>query len=151
MSLFNTIVVSGKANVGKTTSLKMLAEYFNSRKGVIMEDPENLNKQDYWCSFIISNKRVAIITFGDNADDIKRTFYYLGKCDFYICASHLYGETVKAILGLKNEYNIVNPLFINKTGTMSSNDETAIKNDNEVFVKQLILILDSIIEVSRDN
>ena len=150
MGLFNTVVVSGKANVGKTTSLKMLAEYYNSRKDVIMEDPENLSKQDYWCSFIINNRRVAIITFGDKADDIKRAFHYLGKCDFYICASHLYGETVKAILKLKNEYNIVNPLFINKTG-VSSNNETIIKNNNEVFVKQLILILDSILEASRDN
>lgn len=82
MGLFNTIVVSGKANVGKTTSLKMLAEYYNSRKDVIMEDSKNLSKQDYWCSFIINNRRVAIITFGDRADDIKRAFYYLGKLTF---------------------------------------------------------------------
>ena len=141
---FNTIVVSGKSNTGKTSVLKAFAIELSERDGVTSEDPENLLKEDFWCSFIINGKRIGVITFGDKACYIKRAFRYLDKCDYYICASHLYGKTVEAILELKDKYNIINPIFINKIGNCYE-DDLNITDDNNNFKNQLFFLFDVMI------
>ena len=146
MILFNTIIVSGKANVGKTTCLKMLAETLLKSKDFDVEFNINFQKNDYWCSFRLGTKRIGIITFGDDEHSIKRAFHFLGKCDYYICASHLYGKTVEAILYLKNEYNIINPLFVNKIGT-TSNDKDFIEKDNKAFLEHLVFLLNEMLKI----
>lgn len=73
MILFNTIIVSGKANVGKTTCLKMLAETLLKSKDFDVEFNINLQKNDYWCSFRLGTKRIGIITFGDDEHSMTNT------------------------------------------------------------------------------
>ena len=147
MSSFNTIVISGASNVGKTTVLKMVSKVFAESKCAVPIDKIPSQKKDYWCSFEIDGKKLGIITFGDKSYYIKRAFHYLGKCDYYICASHLYGETIKAIFDLKDEYNIINPLFINKVGTLS-NDKIDIDKDNSIFLKQLLMIVNRTLNIN---
>lgn len=138
---FNTIVVSGKSNVGKSTAIKLFVEKVITLENVGLEEPVP-TKYDYWLKFKLNNKTIGVITFGDKGEYISRAFKYLGICDYYICASHLFGDTVNTIMNLKDDYKIINPLFLNKTGITNESkvNEDAIKNDNEMFADQLLQI-----------
>lgn len=135
---FNTIVVSGKSNVGKTSAIKeFVGMALKLKETKLLEQiPE---KHDYWFKFSINNKVVGVITFGDSAKAISKAFKYLGKCDYYVCASHLYGETVNTVQNLKG---IINPLFINKIGINKNNDcsQESFDEDNKRFSNQLLVL-----------
>lgn len=133
---FNTIVVSGKSNVGKTTSLKMFVEMAIKLDGAKLESPIP-DKYDYFFRFSLMNKVIDVITSGDKKDHIIKAFKSLGKCDYYVCASHLCGDTVNAITDLDCT---INPLFLNKIGVKKNLNisENRLNSDNVVFSNQLL-------------
>ena len=140
-TVFNTIVVSGKSNVGKSTAIKLFVEKVIALDNVVLEEPVPA-KYDYWFRFKLNNKTIGVITFGDKGEYISRAFRYLGVCDYYVCASHLFGDTINTITSLEDEYKIINPIFLNKIGISDKSIvyEKSIKEDNELFASQLLQI-----------
>lgn len=141
-TIFNTIIVSGKSNVGKSTAIKAFIKRVIALDNVVLAEPIP-EKYDYWFKFILNNKIIGVITFGDSSESISRAFRHIGMCDYYICASHLFGDTVRTIINLKDEYKIINPLFLNKTGITTNKsivNEESVQKDNELFSNQLFQI-----------
>lgn len=141
-TIFNTIIVSGKSNVGKSTAIKAFIKMVIALDNVVLAEPIP-EKYDYWFKFILNNKIIGVITFGDSSESISRAFRHIGMCDYYICASHLFGDTVRTITNLKDEYKIINPLFLNKTGIITNKsivNEESVQKDNELFSNQLFQI-----------
>ena len=149
MPLFNTIVISGKSNVGKTTSIGIFIEELIVSKNIELEYLDKNRNGDFCCSFHINGKRIGVVSIGDKREYISNSFKKIGICDYYICASHLYGDTIDAIIDLKDEYKIVNPLFIHKKG-INSKDAILVYEDNNIFTKQLLFLFFSMIN-DKDN
>ena len=99
-SKYKALIISGKGNVGKTASILLAADLIathlsNSYQNVRIKGPNKYydsgDSKDRWFVFETNNKRIGIISRGDSARAINEGFDLIGKCDYYICASHLYG------------------------------------------------------------
>ena len=119
------IVVSGKSNVGKTSSLKELIKIFEAKYEKILKCPYGYKREtnDVVAVFKIKNFRVGIMTEGDSAECIKRGFDLIGNCDFVIGASHLYGETINEYLQRFNNNELVVLNKIVSSNTVSNEKE----------------------------
>ena len=122
------IVLQGKDNVGKSSTLRELLNTLNMQPQLftlVAAEDNNLlhrlsNKGDVWAIFknIKTNKIIGITTRGDSAGCIVADFNTMKKqvqckvkdkldCDIYVCAAHLYGKTIDCIVsrfGYQNVY-----------------------------------------------
>lgn len=149
----NTLVVCGKKNVGKTTALNLaMNEIINNftKQGATIDGPHNWGRcNDLWVKINYQGKAIGINTRGDSEYWVKEGLIKLGKCDYYICASHLFGETVDAFLEKQDEYGMKNIVFLNKVGfggrsidrkLLTVAEVDRLENDNKQFTEQIINI-----------
>ncbi len=101
------LALKGRANIGKTSSLSMLIKMFHNQ-------PITNHIEDTRIVFEYRGFNIAITTWGDNADEMKKNVNFLKQCswDIAIIATRTRGETctiVKAYAtNLKAELKWVN-------------------------------------------
>lgn len=119
------IAVCGKSNVGKTSSILIAADSIikflrEAYGGIEVDGPHNYGKRytkDKWYIITIKGKRIAIFSRGDGKWWIEEYMLkYAKDCDYYICASHLSGETIDCLI---NSFDKNEILFINKVGLLN--------------------------------
>ena len=139
------IVVSGKSNVGKTSSLKELIKIFEAKYEKILKCPYGYKREtnDVVAVFKIKNFRVGIMTEGDSVACIKRGFDLIGNCDFVIGASHIYGETINVYLERFNNNELV---VLNK---VASNNTVLNEKDNRDFAEKLSQLIVCIFSLEK--
>lgn len=134
IKMAKVIVLQGKENVGKSTTLRELLDVLNSQSQVFTllasEKPSLQNRlsnqEDVWAIFknVKTNKVIGITTRGDDEDCLCRNFDKMKEvdngekkkgqdCDIYICAAHLYGKTVDYIV---SRFNYKDVYFYGKVG-----------------------------------
>ena len=153
MPKYNVIVVTGKSNSGKTSSLLIvidkLIEIFENTYNEKQMRPNNIggrDGKDKWIILEHNGKKIGILTQGDSEWHIKNGFdKKLGLCDYYIFAAHLYGDTLNPFINntISDKRNCV---FMNKVGLITDSvDEEEIMrlqhDDNEHFANMVIDLL----------
>ena len=138
------IAICGKSNVGKTTSILVSADLIidslrKKYKDVVVYGPNSYGKRkskDKWYVISVGEKRVAILSRGDNKWEIESGLDYVKECDFYICAAHLSGDTVGCLV---DKFGIDKTLFINKIGLLNRSirefDSDYKQSKNEIVAK----------------
>lgn len=99
MKKSKAIVLFGRANTGKTTTLNLLIDKLTSKYGAttLMSIPSANANNDKAIAVKYNGLNIAIITEGDHANALD---YYFGKiieCDIYICASRTKSSSVEYI------------------------------------------------------
>lgn len=150
---YRVLVISGKGNVGKTSSIliasTLIIDYLKSKyQDFLCDGPHRygIKSEDCWLVLKAEGKRIGIISKGDSPRAIEQGLNYVGECDFYICASHLYGNTVNCVLN-NERFDKESIIFINKVGLnggsvdILSNDYRELKDsidkNNKSFASQI--------------
>ena len=86
-------VLYGSSNTGKTASLRLLAKKLEQITIPSITIP---NKDDFVVTFILKNKKIGIITGGDDRGAIESGLTQINnnrRCDIIFCASRTKGQT----------------------------------------------------------
>lgn len=86
------IVLWGKGDRGKTTTLKLLIEELINLGAKKIDGGDSNLTNDIWAILEYKNKKIGIVTVGDDQQSLKKYFDKLNnECDIYICASRTKG------------------------------------------------------------
>lgn len=84
------IMLSGKSNCGKTTTLNKVYEFINPKDENIIRAKSKLGGdiKDFECLIEYNGRTVAFFTMGDYSSYLLKAFekYKKKQCDFLICA-----------------------------------------------------------------
>lgn len=86
-------VLYGSSNTGKTISLRLLAKKLEQITIASITIP---NEDDFAVTFILKNKKIGIITGGDDRGAIESGLTQINnnhRCDIIFCASRTKGQT----------------------------------------------------------
>lgn len=141
------IVASGKSNVGKTASINLLINKLIDA-GYKVDGPrfygEKRESNDRWAIFTINGKKLGIASRGDGALGVIASLTKLVGCDYFISASHLYGDSIDEYLkestdwGKHPTFKLNEMVILNKPG--SGDDEQMQNFDNRIFADYLYKI-----------
>lgn len=103
------IALQGKANQGKTTTIRRLADLIREEFSNAQYNPEKLpTKGDIWVIITIGKIKIGIESQGDPGSRIitHNTLdgLAINECDIIICASRTSGETVRVVERVAKEY-----------------------------------------------
>ena len=88
----------GKSNNGKSeTILKLIDLLFSNGAEIENAKISRQNVKDKWIVLRYKNKIIGITTRGDTRDLLEEDFKNFKTCDICVCATRLYGGTVKFI------------------------------------------------------
>ncbi len=92
------LVLWGKSNNGKSETILKLIDLL-VLSGAEIENPENLSRRarDKWVVLRYKDKLIGITTRGDARKVLEIDFKNFANCEICVCATHLYGGTVKFI------------------------------------------------------
>lgn len=150
----NAIVLYGRSNLGKTTTLKKTIRVLLEKGYKAEKSTENLeqiiadskNKDDVYALFVIDGKKVGISTHGDNEDCYNNDFRSLGECDFNVCACHTRGQTIDYI---KSKFN-KNIIWINKFSYEQKNNYfNGSEMQNQVNELQANYLAELIVKITK--
>ncbi len=118
------IILCGKSNSGKTSTLRMLIEKITSSADgsfVCKSDEVRFNKHnEITVPLIYKGVLIAITTYGDSVPDIKYPFEnYKDFAKIFICASHPEGSEPYNFL---NNYEFSKDCLINKEKVEKESD-----------------------------
>lgn len=122
----NVIALSGISNTGKTLCLQYLIDKLKMNK-ILYCYERNMNYfdvllkngvpvlnlyngyKDFIIAFEIDNKKVGVITYGDNIISLDDSFYELEQlnCDVIICACHPHGKTIEFLKEITKDGNLI--------------------------------------------
>ena len=117
-------VLYGSSNTGKTTSLRLLAKKLEQITIPSITIP---NKDDFVVTFILKNKKIGIITGGDDRGAIESGLTQINnnrRCDIIFCASRTKGQTT----------NFLNKTFKNEELRWITNMYIYGNNDEQAFL-----------------
>lgn len=147
---YKAIIICGISNTGKTTSILYAAdkiiECLKEKYSDVIVDGPNVyckgSSNDRWYVITVNGKRIGIMSRGDHPDGIKHGLWLVTneekeKCDFYIGASHLYGDTINYYLKRKDLFAKEEIIFVNKVGFESEVDKKENEKDNEAFAESI--------------
>ena len=84
------VMLSGKTNCGKSTTLNLVYDYIHQKEGDIIEAKMVLGNpkyRDFECIIQYRDKTIAFYTMGDYSYCLLDAFEkYYTKCDYLICA-----------------------------------------------------------------
>lgn len=97
----------GKANNGKSETILKLIDLLISN-GAEIKNAKNsrINAKDKWVILSYKSKIIGVTTRGDTRALLEEDFENFKTCDICVCATHLYGGTVKFIAENYCENNI---------------------------------------------
>lgn len=109
------IVLWGRENTGKTTTLNLLIyKLINIGANVLSGNfsstalINNYLTENHYAVFEYDSKKIAVITAGDNDKTLDDYFSKIGyDCDIYICASRTKGSSCNYIKTLFSDNNIL--------------------------------------------
>lgn len=92
------LVLWGKSNNGKSETILKLIDLLISN-GAEIKNAKNsrINAKDKWVILSYKSKIIGVTTRGDTRDLLEEDFENFKTCDICVCATHLYGGTVKFI------------------------------------------------------
>lgn len=100
------ILIIGKGNVGKTTSLNVIYDILlNNNETFIIIPPkqEGANPKDFSSVINYKGKSIAFFTMGDKARIVKKAIINYNSYDYVICTCNLnFKATINSI---KNKYD----------------------------------------------
>ena len=143
------IVLWGKGQRGKTTTLNLLIEkLISSGAAVLRGAPASNPEINCWVILEYQGRKIGIITAGD---DEKTLDYYFRKlcirCDVYICASRTKGSSCQYIKNRFQDHLIVwqEKWSVGIEGSRKTSVEDDLRKDaNEKQVKGLIRTIDTL-------
>lgn len=94
------IVLQGKGEMGKSTTLRKLIEILEKGNAEKIGKPEKeRRKDDTWAVFDYNDRIIGITTSGDNEDELKPVIEYElpENCDIIVCAARTKGSSVDYI------------------------------------------------------
>lgn len=101
------ICMQGKANIGKTHTLRKVYEKLNSHEKTILEQPND----DIYATIKMGDFLIGIATQGDPMSGLKERLNELmhKSCDIIVCASRSKGYTVEDVenSALQNGYSLI--------------------------------------------
>ena len=101
------ICMQGKANIGKTHTLRKVYEKLNSHEKTILEQPND----DIYATIKMGDFLIGIATQGDPMSGLKERLNELMQksCDIIVCASRSKGYTVEDVenSALQNGYSLI--------------------------------------------
>lgn len=99
--------MQGKANIGKTHTLRKVYEKLNSHEETILEQPND----DIYATIKMGDFLIGIATQGDPMSGLKERLNELMQksCDIIVCASRSKGYTVDDVenSALQNGYSLI--------------------------------------------
>lgn len=99
--------MQGKANIGKTHTLRKVYEKLNSHEKTILEQPND----DIYATIKMGDFLIGIATQGDPMSGLKERLNELMQksCDIIVCASRSKGYTVDDVenSALQNGYSLI--------------------------------------------
>lgn len=99
--------MQGKANIGKTHTLRKVYEKLNSHEKTILEQPND----DIYATIKMGDFLIGITTQGDPMSGLKERLNELMQksCDIIVCASRSKGNTVEDVenSALQNGYSLI--------------------------------------------
>ncbi|MFH2033045.1 MAG: hypothetical protein ABIJ40_20830 [Bacteroidota bacterium] len=101
------IALQGTANRGKTSSIKIVYGLIKKQWPKAIIDELNV-KSDIKVVMTINGKKIGIESQGDPGSRLPESLDYFVQigCDVIICATRTRGETVQAVKGLEDKYEI---------------------------------------------
>ena len=143
------IALSGKSNCGKSTTINKVISLCEKRFNTIFVNRKCL---DWFGMFEYKGIMIGIAAKGDKEELILDELRKIEdsakkKCDIFVCACHIYGETVDCIHGLAIKYK-AQIIMIHKGDYIESPHDIKKKRDafNTIHAK---MILDEIIECCK--
>ena len=142
------LVVKGKGNCGKTTTLKMLIQ-------MLCQDPrfrlyeKSLNfdanmaipTRDLWAKFCYGGVHILVCTYGDSAKEVADLINKRGAdCDIAVCACHP---------NYQEAFQVLNRPIIHEIEKTASSEKDNIAADNEQFANDLFEKLVALAEEKR--
>lgn len=101
------ICMQGKANIGKTHTLRKVYEKLNPHEKTILEQPND----DIYATIKMGDFLIGIATQGDPMSGLKERLNELMQksCDIIVCASRSKGYTVEDVenSALQNGYSLI--------------------------------------------
>lgn len=94
------IVLQGKGERGKSTTLRRLIEILEKENAEKIGEPEKERKKnDTWAAFEYNGRIIGITTSGDNEDELKPVIEYElpENCNIIVCAARTKGSSVDYI------------------------------------------------------
>lgn len=88
----NTIIVRGPENVGKTTTILKVFEYFTQDENAytVIENKEKINdvSEDFCAIILYKNTKIGFFSMGDYIFEVRCALrcYECKKCDVLLCA-----------------------------------------------------------------
>lgn len=140
------LVLWGKANSGKSETISKLIDMMIDLGYKFAESDDSQDKIDRWFVFEIDGKRIGITTGGDDRKHIQKDMERMGKCDIYVAASHIKGQTVKLFKNLFSKENIY---WIEKS-RISRDDgapcpEVLFRKSNALQAEEMLRVLEFLI------
>ena len=142
------LVICGKGSVGKTTAIVssidlLYKELLSIDPNTRITDRKKYSTRrrrkclvdDEWAVIESNGKRIGIMSLGDTESGINEGFKNVCVCNYYICASHLYGDTVECFFNgnLLVTFKKNETLFLQKIG-----DEGNENADNQQFAELIV-------------
>ena len=121
MNKTKVLVLQGRHNTGKTTTLNELPKVLELSGAVLLGKPHHIHKDDYAYLFKWNEKTISIVTIGDkwgtDEDQVGRDVsivvglkmlnqYENPTCDLYVFAARSSGETIKGIEGYATKHHL---------------------------------------------
>ena len=103
------LALKGKANVGKSETIKNVFEQLKSKYKSATTKYEKISSTDVRVILTINGKKIGIESQGDIGDILRKSFslFTNEKCIIIICATRSRGKTVEAVKELKPDYHVL--------------------------------------------
>ena len=135
-----------RSDSGKTTALNQLAKKLKQHKDVVQSDSDDLQNGDMWYLFEYKEKKICIITSGDNSKDMEEWFGWALKAnaDVVVCASRSKGETIDCV----NEYAEKGDYYVVWLSNYYCNsDESIINMLNDCTAESILNVIEKLLNI----
>ncbi len=137
---------SARAESGKTTSLCLLADKLKSSKNIKQLDFKELNEVDKWYLFECQDKKICVITSGDDAKLVKTWLNWALKAnvDVVVCASRSKGDTIHCVNKFASRCNFSIVRFSNY---FCEGDESEINALNDCTAESVLTVIKKLLNI----
>lgn len=116
LNMKKIIAVKGKAEVGKTTSIKKFYEWVIDNYAYKIISPNTWSGIDFKTIIEVAGFKIGICSAGDEGSTVKKYMseFEQAECDIIICACRTKGETFQTIQSYWSKSYLINYINVNK-------------------------------------